>query len=237
MIKLETHCHTKGFSPCGDGDLELTVKKYKESGYGAITVTNHFSKNYYQDYFKGQTDKEKIDYFFRTYDEFSLLCEKNDIKTFFGLEVNCLPTSTEYMLLGFDRAFLYDNPHLFALSQEELFALADKNGILMYQTHPFRTGVKAGNPKFMHGAESFNGHYHHDNNNHLARIFCEQNNLIGLSGTDYHHDEQPITAGALIPEYIKDEKALAKYFFENKFINITDFELYEKCYKKHKEID
>ena len=235
MIKLETHCHIKGFSPCGDGDIEKTISKYKESGYGAIMVTNHFSKKYYEDYYQGQTDKEKIDYFFKIYDEFSMLCKNNGIKTFFGLEVRCVPTNTEYMLLGFDRVFLYDNPHLFNLSQEELFLLAEKNGIFMYQTHPFRSGVKAGNPRFMHGAESFNGHYHHDNGNDLAQKFCTENNLVGMSGTDYHHDSQPITAGAFIPENIDDEKALAKYFFENKFTNITDFELYEKSFNEQKE--
>lgn len=235
MIKLETHCHIKGFSPCGDGDLSLTIKKYKESGYKAITVTNHFSKNYYDEFYQGKTDREKIDYFFNTYDTFSALCKKNAIKTFFGLEVRCLPTNTEYMLLGFDRAFLYDNSHLFDLSQEELFALADKNGIFMYQTHPFRTGVKVGNPKFMHGAEIFNGHYHHDNQNFLAEKFCKENNLIGVSGTDYHHDDQPITAGAFIPDDINDETALANYYFNNQFTNVTNFELYEKSFKEHKK--
>ena len=142
---------------------------------------------------------------------------------------------TEYMLLGFNRAFLYDNPRLYELSQQELFALADKNGIFMYQTHPFRAGVKAGDPKYIHGAECFNGHYHHPNNNILAEKFCKENNLIGLSGTDYHHDDQPITAGIFIPNEINDEHALVEYIFKNHFTNIKDEDLYLKSFKEHLE--
>lgn len=235
MIKIETHCHIQGFSTCGDGNSQLTVEKYKQNGYGGIIITNHHSKFCYENFYQGQTDKEKIDYFFKLNDQFSSLCAKSGIKTFLGLEVRCLPTKTEYMILGFDRQFFYDNPLLFNLSQQELFELADKNGLFMYQTHPFREGVVAGDPKFMHGAESFNGHYHHINNNDIALKFCKDNNLIGLSGTDYHHDDQPITAGMYLPKNINDDKSLVKYLFENKFTNIENPTLYEQSLKKYKE--
>ena len=42
MIKLETHCHTPGASPCADCDFDLAVKKYAAAGYGGVILTSHF---------------------------------------------------------------------------------------------------------------------------------------------------------------------------------------------------
>lgn len=225
MIKLETHLHAIGGSVCADGNSDLTVKKYIDAGYNAVVVTTHYSRNYYVSY-PGQSHKEKIDYFFKVYDDFANIANQKGLKTFFGVEVRCLPTNTEYMLIGFDREFLYNNIPLFCYSQQELFALAQKYGLFMYQSHPFRTNVTAGDPKFMHGAESFNGHYHHINDNTNAKKFCEENNLVGLSGTDYHHDDQPITAGIYIPDGIETEKELAKCYFDKNFTLIKEEEKY-----------
>lgn len=232
MIKLETHCHIKGGSFCADGDIDLLIKKYKEKGYGAIIVTTHYALSYYSQY-PGKTHKEKIDYFFKLYDDFSIKAKKQGIKTFFGTEVLAKNKANEFMLLGFDREFLYQYPPLFELTQAELFDLANKHNIFMYQTHPFRKGISVGNPLFMHGAEIFNGHYHHKNNNKLAKDFCEKYSLIGLSGSDYHHDSQPITAGIYIPKEIETEKQLVEFIRQNKFEILEDSALYENSYSAY----
>ena len=62
MIKLETHLHTGG-SYCADCDIEYIFSEYKKAGYGALAITNHFSRNYIDDYSDG-TDKNYIDRFF-----------------------------------------------------------------------------------------------------------------------------------------------------------------------------
>lgn len=216
MIKLETHCHVRGLSHCADGNDLLTVKKYKEAGYGGIVAVSHYSKDVCEKFYKGDTYKDKIDYFFKTYDNFCSLAKKYGIKTFCGVEVRLDYDGQEYMLIGFDRSLLYDN-ELYNLSQKELFDLANEKGFFIYQTHPFRDGVVAGNPKFLHGAEGFNGHYHHNNHNELAQRFCEENDIVLLSGTDYHHDDQPVTAGIYVPNEIKTDKQLVNYILNNKF--------------------
>lgn len=86
----------------------------------------------------------------------------------------------------------------------------------MYQTHPFRDGVVCGNSEFMHGAESFNGHYHHSNNNEQASLFCEKNGLVKMSGSDIHHLNQPVTGGIYISEIINDNFALTNYIRNEK---------------------
>ena len=130
---------------------------------------------------------------------------------------------------------VYDNKPIFELSQEQLFKLCDNSGVFMYQTHPFRKGVIAGEPRFMHGAESFNGHFHHENINMLAQKFCEENSLVKYSGTDYHCPGQPITGGVYLPDDINDEKTLVKYVASEKCRLIEEELLYQSGRKIYLE--
>lgn len=141
----------------------------------------------------------------------------------------------EYMIYGVTEKDMTDNKPLFYYSQEELFRFADKKGYFMYQVHPFRDGIKCGDPRFLHGAEKFNGHFHHYNHNDLAEEFCRKNDLIGMSGTDYHHERQPITSGIYIPETIDTNEQLVEYIFKNDFETICNAALYEQEVKKYKE--
>ena len=104
----------------------------------------------------------------------------------------------------------------------------------MYQTHPFRDGVTVGNPEFMHGAEAFNGHFHHENHNEQAKEFCRVNGLLPLSGTDYHHDPQPVTAGIYAPDDIQDEKQLVQCIFEKNYTLVQNEEEYKNALQIYK---
>lgn len=216
-MKIEMHFHPSGGSCCANGKNEIAIEKCLKAGYDGVLATTHYCGFHYNDY-PGATHKEKVDYFFKVYDEFYALATAKGLKVFLGAEVACSPTETEYILIGFDRKFLYNNPPLFNLTQEELFKIACDNGFFMYQAHPFRqAGVVLGNPKFMHGAESYNGHYKHENRNDLAKEFCLKNGLLELSGTDYHHDDQPFTAGIITNYPVNDEKELIKCIFNKDY--------------------
>jgi len=235
MIKIETHCHTGG-SKCADCAPELIAKNYKAAGYGGAIITNHLQKAYFDTY-PGDTVREKYRYFLRVYEEAELAFKKIGLKTFLAAEVlaNEPQGHSEYIICGFDERFLFDRDPLFYYSQKELFELCDKNGVFMYKCHPFRTRELCGDPKYMHGAEAFNGHFHHFNFNALATDFCEKNGLIKMSGTDYHHDGQPITAGMFVPDDINDEKTLVSYIRNSDFERIEDVIGYEKGCKSYRE--
>ena len=233
MIKIETHSHTFGGSKCAKADDETFIKAFLDAGYKGVVITNHFHPKYFETY-QGDTDKEKIDYYFSLFDSMKEKLNKVGIKAFLGAEITCC-TSDEYMLYGFDRSLFYDNKLLFTLTQKELFELAEKNNCFMYQTHPFRDRVKVlGDPKYMHGAESFNGHFHHVNLNEKANKFCEDNNLIKMSGTDYHDPGQPIYGGIYIPENIDTETQLVEFLFKNDFKLIENEEEYINDLTKYK---
>lgn len=225
MIKLETHCHSAG-SWCATCGLEGLIEDYKRANYGGVVITNHYSEYEFKKHgFNNQRDYAK--YYLDLIDKAMDLGEKKGIKVFYGAEVKLNERLTEYVLYGFTSEFLLDNANLYEFSQEQLFKIANQNDMLMYQSHPFREGVKVGNPKFMHGAEYFNGHFHHVNNNALAREFCEKNNLIKLSGTDFHDKDQPITAGIYIPKSINDSFELTRYIQNSEFSLIEERKTYE----------
>ena len=224
-MKLETHCHSLGGSLCAKADVETIIQTYKDAGFGGIVLTNHFVEKHYINY-PGQTKKEKLDFYFSLFDNLKEVGVKQGVKVFLGAEISAC-TSEEYLLYGFDRSLFYDNELLFKLNQKELYEFAQKNGCFLYQAHPFRDRVKVlGDPKYMHGAESFNGHYHHVNENYKANEFCEKNHLIKMSGTDFHDVGQPVYGGIIVPDYVENEKQLTQVIFSGEYQLITNQESY-----------
>ena len=232
MIKIETHAHTGG-SWCALCELKEIFQHYKNFGYGGIVVTNHYSYSECKGHgFSNYRDYAK--YFFSLIESAVEMGKKFDMKVFYGAEVRLNSDNTEYVLYGFDKNFLLDNANLWEFTQEQLFKIANANGLFMYQSHPCRDGVRPSNPRFLHGAESFNGHFHHVNNNVPAKKFCISNNLIEMSGTDFHDPGQPITAGIYIPEEICDNEGLVKYIKSGKAKLVEEKEDYIEWLIKHK---
>lgn len=215
MKKIELHVHSLGGSYCAKANAKEIAVRFSSQGYDGIMLTNHYSKKAFSDY-PTQDFKERIDFFFSLYEQVKSECKNYGLKVFLGVEISSAPDGTEYILVGFDRSFLYENKNLYDLTQKQLFLLAEKYNLFMYQPHPARQGVKFGDPAFLHGAECFNSHWHHNNYNMLAEKFCKENNLIKVTGNDFHGPDQHIIGNVFIPDYVDDEKALAKYLKSGK---------------------
>ena len=238
MIKLETHCHSLGGSSCATSPDEILIEDYVKAGYGGVVITNHISRASY-DYHMGETHAEKVRFYYSLIEKLTEKFKPHNVKVFWGSEIGVVCDRSagyqEFTVYGITEKDMFDKKPFYTFTQEELFRFAEKKGLFMYQTHPFRDGVICGNPCFIHGAESFNGHFHHYNNNEVAKEFCAKNHLIGMSGTDYHHENQPITAGMYVPENICTNEQLLEYIFKNKFDNFSDTALYESELKKYKD--
>lgn len=224
MMKVEMHCHTDG-SSCADYNIKDIVNEYVKAGFGGLVVTNHYAyREYVRQGFSNPSEYAKA--FLSWIDDAEKAGKEKNLKIFFGMEVRLTYNNTEYMLYGFDKDFVLNNDEIYSLTQEQLFDLANRHNIFMYQTHPFRDNVNVGDPRFMHGAECFNGHYHHNNNNAISKEFCEKNNLVKTFGTDFHHDDQPITTAILVPNEISDNIELTKYIRSNELQTVIDKETY-----------
>lgn len=221
---LEMHAHTKGGSSCALADENALADIYSSAGYGGVVLTNHCCEASFSLY-PGESYKEKLDYYFALYEKFRKAAERKGLKPFLGSEVRAFDAEgyfSEYLIYGFDRRFFYDNPPLYTLTQRRLFELCDGAGIFMAQSHPFRTGVKAGYYGFLHGAEAYNGHIFHENRNFVARAFADGFGLKKISGTDFHEEVQSPAGGIVVPRTVETDADLAKFLFENQPLLIED---------------
>ena len=223
-FKLEMHAHIAGGSACAKATEEELAGIYAAHGYGGVTLTTHYCEDSFSLY-PGETLKEKLDFYFGLYDKFRAALEKRGMRPFLGAEVRVYDPEdyfTEFLLYGFDKAFFYDNPPLYTLTQRELFELCDGAGVFMAQSHPFRSKIKLGYYAYMHGAEVFNGHPRPNNRNPLAELFAESYDLKKIAGSDFHEVEFVPNAGILVPENIDTDGALKAFLFAEQPVLIKD---------------
>jgi predicted metal-dependent phosphoesterase TrpH len=221
MIKCETHLHTKGASYCGLSSPEEIAAEYYLNDYGAVVVTNHYMQYLFDTLYTERTLKQKVARYISYYKRLKECCAPH-IKVFLGLELNlnCMNTpevmpAAEFLCYGVTEEFLYRNMELYNLTQRQLFELCEENGIVMFQSHPFRSYCVLGDPKYMHGVEVYNGHPTQQTNNEKSERFAGEHNLREISGSDYH-SAGGAGGGIYIPENIDTERQLAGYIKNNK---------------------
>lgn len=219
MIKTEMHLHVKGGSPCALSPINEVFPIYKEAGYNAIVLTNHYSLDAFSAY-PVEGEQERKQFFIDIYNDFKFEAQKYGIKTFFGVEVRALDKDgyfSEYLLYGIDEKFILESPLLYTLTQRELYHLAEENGLFMAQSHPFRDFVKVGHHRHMHGVEVYNGNPYHIEyaHNSFAKFYAEEFCKVMISGTDFHKSTDIPTGGIYLPEDITTNKELANYLLNN----------------------
>lgn len=211
--RIETHIHTSEGSPCGKVSVQDTVKLYANAGYDVMIVTNHFNRDTVPK--AGLSDREAVDYYVDIYKRACEYGQQLGIDVWFGIETNIVGGKEDFLLYGADPQILYENPRMYDMTQEELFAECVQFGCLLYQAHPFRNGCFPRNPELLHGAEAYNGHPRQINNNEEALAWITKNELRSSSGSDFHRVQDVGRGGILVPEYVNDIKALADYMRKN----------------------
>ena len=207
--KFEMHLHTGETSRCGRISGSKAAELYKAAGYDGIIVTDHYHRGYFEKRFtgrrfKGMTWAEKIDQFLSGYRGALETGKQLRLNVLLGMEIRFDESNNDYLVYGFDEAFLRDCPRLYSLGlpgfrrflQERLGA----ENFLIYQAHPFRPGVSPANPGELDGVEVYNGNPRHNSRNHLALHFAEKNRLKQISGSDFHRRVDLARGGMILPE-------------------------------------
>ena len=114
----------------------------------------------------------------------------------------------DYLVFGMPDELAMDNMRLFAMKPKESSALANENGFLFYQAHPFRNGMTVCRPDILYGIEVHNGHPGHDSRNDIALEWAEKYGLHKISGSDCHFAEGVGKAGIITREDILTDEAL-----------------------------
>ena len=105
-------------------------------------------------------------------------------------------------------------------SLKELSELVHQNGMLIFQAHPFRTGMTVSKPKYLDGIEIANLSPGTDSNNEFAKMWAEKYSLNGISGTDFHNTDHTPSGGIMTDIPITDNDTLLKTLREKTFTPI-----------------
>lgn len=210
MYKYETHLHTAPVSACAEASVEDTLKFYKSIGYDGVFITNHFvDGNLNVD--RSLPLEEQIKFYFTDYEKALELSKEIGIKVFLGVEFSC--KGSDFLVYGLDKEWYLNHLEIFETSRyEERLQILMDNGALVIQAHPFRKLYHIRLfPIFTHGVEITNAS-RSDFENKMAKIYCEQYELIPTAGSDNHvADKAKALAGVATKEPIESvEDFIAK---------------------------
>ncbi len=186
-MKIELHFHTEETSPCGQVPAKESVKMYKNAGYDAIVVTDHFNK----DVFGGKENSWEVivKSFLKGYKEAVIESENCGLKVLLGMELRFTENNNDYLVYGITEEFLLKHPFMYMGDRGSFRKIADENGLVIIQAHPFRKGCEPTDVWFLDGVEVWNGNPRHDSQNDKALAWAIENNLKQTVGSDFHRVE------------------------------------------------
>lgn len=215
-MKIEMHIHTSEASPCANVSASKTPLIYKDAGYDAIVITDHYSK-WVEEQSGSTTQADYTEYFLNGYHTALKAGKEIGLPVFLGAEVNLPDSPNDYLMYGADEEFFRMHPGLYLLSLKELYALCHSNDILLIQAHPYRTYCTPADPRYLDGAESFNGNPRHDNRNDMAGEWVRANHLIPSSGSDFHETEDLAKGGIETKEPVQNIQELYQTLKNRKY--------------------
>ena len=199
--KIELHAHSAESSRCGSVKAAEVVKEYKEAGYSALVLTDHYYARFFDKTSELPWDKQ-LEKYLKGYNIAQKTAEDKNFKVFLGIEIKFQDDSNEYLVYGLDEEFLFKHPNLHRLSLGEFKTLTidQKQEILIFQAHPFRLGMAPASNQFLDGLEVYNGNPRHDSQNEKALSYAQKNNLKMISGSDFHEYEDLARGGIAAAE-------------------------------------
>ena len=208
MLKIAAHVHTAPLSGCAAVPAEEVPALYRAKGYSAIVVTNHYMDYVFEEYYGIPDEREQVEHFLSGWRAAKRAGEAIGMPVWLGAELNpsrynrpgrVYPVR-EFLIYGLTEELVRAHRRLYDLSQEELFALCEENGMVMIQAHPFRLPSEPGDPRFMHGCEVFNANPRHDSRNELAGAWAAENGFLRTAGDDFHEYGDEGRACVLAPD-------------------------------------
>lgn len=214
--KIEMHCHTKPVSSCGQLLPHEVAERYKELGYDAVVLTNHFYKN--DRYIKNKADFLK--FYLDGYESFKEACEKNGLKAYFGIEIRFANiNSNDYLVYGITEDEAEEAARYLEGTIEEFYKGFKNENNLIFQAHPFRNGMELKKPPCIDGYEVFNMHPGHNSAIGLAaKQAAKYKNLPIVGGSDFHEPGREGVISLCVKALPDDEKGLSDILKKKDFV-------------------
>ncbi len=219
---IDLHVHSKEISACGHVGIEEIIDRYYAMGYDAIVLANHLN-----DWSIGIADSadnwsKYIDTFCAPVEKGREYAKKYGMRVFLGCELRFEDDPNDFLVYGMTAQFMKEHPNLRRLGIKALKRLADENGFLVYQAHPFRDGMKITSPEHLHGIEVGNGHPRHNSRNDFARLWADTYGFLMVAGSDFHDEGDEAHGGIITFRDVKDENELCEILRSGDFRLIVD---------------
>lgn len=207
-MKIDLHVHTSEISRCGEMSAKEMVTLYKNAGYDAICVTNHFNSSTA----KWLARQGKLD-FVKAFDEGFELArsegEKIGLKVFKGYEFQCNQYYDDFLTYYIPSHLLERIHEIFALPMTSALSVLRSNSVKLYQAHPFRSSITVVDPSLVDGVEVYNGANGKGKLNDMAMIWANAHpHLRQISGSDAHNLDEALTSGIETDEEINTQEDL-----------------------------
>ncbi len=219
--KYELHCHTGCVSRCGRVEPEKILKLYMEKGYNGIVVTDHYSPMTFK-LSKLSCPQKEMDFYLEGYRRMKRASE-SDFTVLLGVELRHYFTANDYLIYGITEEFLYNAGNLLNVWEKEVKRLCEKNGFLVYQAHPFRTGIRRCRSDYIDGVEVYNGKTKKKLNDRAYQWARDENKLM-VSGSDFHTEKNLARGGIITDEPIKTNRDLLRILKSQHFEMIKEYE-------------
>lgn len=218
MYKIETHLHTPTISHCAELSPEELVLRYKEAGYAAITVTDHYKAFSFSDAgIDWDEPGDKLHAFLEGYRHVKAIGEKVGLKVYYGAELQFYENKNDYLVYGFSNQLLADPKTVCPMGIAAFSKLAKEDGALLIQAHPFRRFCVPVAPYLIDGVEAVNRHDCHQNRNDLAIEYSRRYELLMTGGSDCHVPED-VGRGGIDADYLpEDSDELAELLRSGRF--------------------
>lgn len=221
LYKYELHCHTKEVSRCGKVPAAEIIRLYKEQGYSGIVITDHYSPMTFSPATVARPQKA-ISFYTSGYRNALKYADKN-FTVLLGMELRYYATANDFLVYGVTHEFLKKGGNLMAMYPKRFYKYAKQHGCLVLQAHPFREGMIRINPKYLDGAEAYNGKCTLEANE-KAQLWIKENNMkIATSGSDFHRPAQLAKGGIITDTPIRSNDELIKILISGNFERIENY--------------
>lgn len=181
--RIELHAHTSPASGCSEIKPKEMVETYKNLGYDAVTIANHFIYEY-----KGEEKSQNVDAIIRDFEETQKYGEEAGLKVYLGAEIRFTESANDYLVFGINKEMLLDVYDLLPRGIENFRKNYPMPQSVFVQAHPMRDGMKIVDPALLDGMEVFNMHPNHNSKVGLASVYAKEKGIsIITAGSDFHH--------------------------------------------------
>jgi hypothetical protein len=231
---FDLHAHSSGISRCCLLPYSAIIDEAKAMGIHGLVLTNHYTK----DYLDGGDASVLAHEYAEEYRRAKAYGESVGVTVLFGIEISAAKHNDFHLLFyGIEEDFIEAYPEIYNLTQEELYRLAEENGALLIQAHPFRGSTYPLDPAYLHGVE-INCHplYGTSRYDDVVAIAVAHKQILTCGG-DYHADTYRPYCGVCLPDAVKTSRDLVTHLKQAKTLTIrmqepADGQCYEVVYRR-----